>query len=559
MSMVLVNALTLMALLLPRAMMAGAPPSSPLARSLESVHFPDTTRLDPAVQQQLAESQAALRSLLEKPATPERELSEAYGSLGKLYHAYQLMEAAGGCYRNAQMLAPQDFRWIYYLGRLYQSEGRLADSAASFQKALAIRPNDEAAQTGLAEVYMAQDRLDDAEPLYAQVLAEDPTSAAAMAGLGKCESSRHNFRKAVEYFEAALMAQPDAGVHYPLAMAYRGLGDRQRALDHLSKGEGRWPSGPDPLMDELGTMTTGKGYFFLRGDQALRQGDLARAVEEYQKMVAADPSDPAAQAELGGVLARHEDFQAAKEHFYYALRLAPGNATALYNLGILCTQTGSGHEAIRYYEAALRSDPGLKEAHFQLANELMRTERFEEAIPHYQTVVKLGPRNGFARLMLAVVLARLRRYQEAQTILEESHIALPDDRDISAALARLLAASPESTLRNGQRALQLIEPIFKSQQTVDIEQVEVLAMAFAEIGSFEKAIEIQQLMISEADLEGRPELVQSLGETLTLYRQRKACRRPWGDDDPILKPVPGSLGPLNENRNPAGMVQETQR
>jgi tetratricopeptide (TPR) repeat protein len=316
----------------------------------------------------------------------------------------------------------------------------------------------------------------------------------------------------------------------------------------------------DPLLDDLRALATGKQQFFDRGARALREGNLAKAAEEYEKMVAADPNDPLAQMELGAILIKQGNFQAAKKRLTEALRLSPNNSTALYNLGILHTQEGSRQEAIRYYLAALSSDPGLKNAHFQLANELVRAGQFDLAAPHYQTVMKLDPPNGFARLMFAVVLARLRRYGEALAALEESHLTLPEDMDISTALARLLSTSPERKMRNAQRALQLMEQVFKGKrQTVDVEQVEVLAMALAEIGSFDKAISIQQRMISEAERAGRRELAAALGETLAFYRQKKTSSQPWRDDDPIFNPVPDSLGPLTSSRDPAGMRQDSRK
>jgi cytochrome c-type biogenesis protein CcmH/NrfG len=263
--------------------------------------------------------------------------------------------------------------------------------------------------------------------------------------------------------------------------------------------------------------------------------------------------------ELGRVLAILGSSSAAREHFFEALRLAPRNVVALYGLGILSAKAGSSQEAIRYYQAALNSDPELKEAHFQLANELVRTDAFEDAASHFQTVVKLDPRNGFARLMLGIVLSRLQHDGEALKVLEESHRAFPDDKDISAALARLLAASPDNTLRDGPKALELITQVVRNQQNVDIEHVEILAMALAEIGSFDKAIEIQQKMISEAKRAGSVEFVAALEQTLELYREHKACRQPWRDNDPIFRPVPGNFDDLHSNLGPAGMRQGQDR
>jgi len=161
--------------------------------------------------------------------------------------------------------------------------------------------------------------------------------------------------------------------------------------------------------------------------------------------------------------------------------------------------------------------------------------------------------------MLGIVLSRLQRDGESLKVLEDGHRAFPDDKDISAALARLLAASPESSLRDGRRAVELITHVVRHQESVDIEHVEILAMALAEIGSFDKAIEMQQKMISEAKRAGSVEFVAALEQTLLLYREHKACRQPWRDNDPIFRPVPGNLDALDSNFGPAGMRQSQDR
>ena len=55
------------------------------------------------------------------------------------------------------------------------------------------------------------------------------------------------------HLRSALALAPRASrIEYPLAMAYRGQGDRRNAEAHLSRrGDVEIPSG-DPLMDEVG-------------------------------------------------------------------------------------------------------------------------------------------------------------------------------------------------------------------------------------------------------------------------------------------------------------------
>ena len=220
----------------------------------------------------------------------------------------------------------------------------------------------------------------------------------------------------------------------------------------------------------------------------------------------------------------------AIESYTEALELAPTNARGYYNLGVLLTELGSEQQAIGHYRAAVRFDPSLQRGHFHLANLLMRAKRYEEALPHYAAVVKDDPRNAFARLMHSIALISTERYREALDGLEEGHKAMPDNTDFAHTLARLLAASPDSTIRDGSRAVQLTQKLLENQSSVDVDHAATLAMALAEVGEFSKAVQLQRNLLAEVERAGRHDLARSLRENLRLYESRQACRIPWPED-----------------------------
>ncbi len=64
-----------------------------------------------------------------------RKLADAYGSLAKLFHAYEFFDSAEASYLNAERLAPGDATWPHLLGFLYQQTGRLEEAAEKFEQA----------------------------------------------------------------------------------------------------------------------------------------------------------------------------------------------------------------------------------------------------------------------------------------------------------------------------------------------------------------------------------------------------------------------------------------
>ena len=84
---------------------------------------PDLTGFDQAVAAQLAEARRGMESVLAEPDADADRLAAAYGTLGQLYHAYELLDVAGACYVNANQLAPQDFRWLHLMADVSRLAG----------------------------------------------------------------------------------------------------------------------------------------------------------------------------------------------------------------------------------------------------------------------------------------------------------------------------------------------------------------------------------------------------------------------------------------------------
>ncbi len=523
-------------------------------KALTQVSHPDLSGADRLIREQLQAERLRLSAKIEEHGVSDSSRADAFGRIGKLYHAYEFWEAAQACYRNAHILMPQDSGWAYLQGRLYESQGELQKAVEHYQQAARIQPDDLPTILRLAGAQLGLNRLDLAEPLFQEAVSRDPypSSAAALLGLGKISLSRGDLDEAIESFEAAIIMQPDANsIHYPLAMAYRHLGDLEKAREHLQKRGSVQPVFPDPLREEIRKLKTGKQFFWSQGTVALSEGRFGEAAEAFRKMVAADPAEPIAHMDLGTALLQLGDRSGALNEYQEALRLSSGNPRLHYNLGLVYTLQKAHPKALEHYQAAIDLDPSLKRAHFNAANLLMRQQDQRRAERHYARVIELNPSDPFARFMQAMALVRLGRYQEARAALEESRRALPEDIDLTHALARLLAAAPDNAVRNGRLALDLLQEVFKTQEEIAFEHVETLAMALAETQQFESAVEVQQNMIQEVSGAGRKDLAALLEDNLSLYQQGQACRRPWKDDDPVFLPVPGDLAPLRSSSEPS--------
>ena len=97
------------------------------------------------------------------------------------------------------------------------------------------------------------------------------------------------------------------------------------------------------------------------------------------------------------------------------------------------------------------------------------------------------------------------------------------------ALARLLAAAPDDTLRDGPRALALAEALAGRLRTTAV--AETMAMAHAELGQVAGAVEWQRLAMSVAAEAGQSAAVQRMSANLARYLRGEPSRTPWQDDE----------------------------
>ena len=531
-------------LLLLSVLSACGPAADP---ALLPVTLPDLSGMHPAVQAQLRGAEEALA------AGGRTERAAAYGALGMLLMAGDYLEAAEPNLRNARRLAPDEFRWTYYLAQLLWKQGDLPAAARAFEDARRLRADDLPSLIRLASTYLDLGRPEQALPVLAHARSVQPGAAVVRYHEGQAATAVGDHARAVEHFTAALRLEPGAGVvHYPLAMSYRALGNLELAELHLERG------GPgaadaadmaglalaDPLMAELSNVLRSPRVHRELAIAADARGDFAEAARQFRRALDLEPSDPLLHLSLGMALDRAGDPRAALPALDEALRLDPDLGQAHYVRGTLLERAGRDAEAIERFTAAAARNPASPEIQLRLADALRRTGRFEASLePYRRVIVGLG-QAADARFGEAMALVRLGRHREARSRLADGARVHPDQPAFPIALARLLAASPDAGVRDGRRALALIQAVVADHKTTGV--AETMAMALAEVGEFRGAVEWQQVAIDVARDAGRPDLADRMSANLALYRQGRPCRTPWRDDEPEQRPgppvQPGLLG-----------------
>lgn len=395
--------------------------------SLAPVVLPDLSPLAESVQRQLRDRSARLTNQLESMTATPAEKASAYGDLGRLLMAAKLTDEAVICFRHAEALDQREMRWPYYLAHAYLRKGKRAEAIAALTRASALRPDDATVLIWLGETYLDDSQPDAADSFFRKALAVQPQSAPALFGAGRAALARQAYSDAAQLLERALLADSKASaVHYPLAMAYRGLGDRDKAQAQLRQRGSTYPALIDPLMQPDEDLLDSTVAHENNGMQALRSGDLAAAESAFRKGLELDRDDETLRYWLGATLYASGDTAAAEREFQEVIKKSPGFANAHFSLGMIALARGQRSAAIEHLRSAVTSDPKLPEARLRLAETLRASGQLQAALPEYEAAVGLDPAIAEAWTGGAQTLIALGRRKEADEWMAKAQRIHPD-------------------------------------------------------------------------------------------------------------------------------------
>ena len=472
---------------------------------LASIDLPSLDGVEASVARQIESALTSVKAVLAAGDPDDAALASVYGQLARLFHAYELFNAAEAAYGNASVLTPGVFEWIHLKGHSQRQAGRLAASADSFRQAVLLNPRYPAAGIWLADVELQLGRPEEAARILDEVSPLASGSAAVSNLKGRIAMAVDQPRDAVRHFEEALQLAPESTrIHYSVGMAYRELGRIDEARAHLLK-RGKVGVRPrDPVLEELQQLPEGERAHSLQGRLAYQAGSYSEAAKAFLRAVDAAPNSAGAHVNLASALAASGDEEGAIRHFRAALEIEPSQQTAHFNLGALAFGARRYAEAAQHYAAALEADPHDLEARLELARSWRRAKRLDRAIPELERILAESPSDPRAAVELGVTLVDAERFRDALDALEEGRRRFPGHAPTALALARLLAACPERSLRDGPRAVGLAEQAFAASATVA--SAETLALSLAEARRCDEAIDWQRRVIESAVEAGLPNI-----------------------------------------------------
>jgi tetratricopeptide (TPR) repeat protein len=305
-------------------------------------------------------------------------------------------------------------------------------------------------------------------------------------------------------------------------MAYRGLGDMEQMQYHMNLNGPVGVRPVDPVFDSLQSFLVGERVYLLRGRLAFNAGRYQEAIAAFEQAVQANPESVPALVNLGVGLVQIGEIESATEYFQQALTYDPGNITAHFNLGMQWSTEGRHKEAIQAFDSVLEFNPGDVQSLLSKAQSHIYLDQFDEAIATLYRA--LMPSNGRESIVidLSELLIGQERYKDAIDLLNEAHRRFPDRGLTAHTLARLLAVSPDLSVRDGERAAELAELVFRASTTAD--HAETFAAALAEAGRCEEAVVVMTELIQQAEQGSDPDRIAYYSKQMNHYATQRPCR-----------------------------------
>jgi tetratricopeptide (TPR) repeat protein len=249
-----------------------------------------------------------------------------------------------------------------------------------------------------------------------------------------------------------------------------------------------------------------------------QKGKVDEAITQYQAALEINAEDADAHYGLANALRQKGRVDEAIAHFQKALQIRPDYAKAQNNLGNALLKMARVDEAIPHYQDALQIDPGNAEAHNNLGAALRQKGRLDEAITHFQEALKINPGYEKAHDNLGMALLQKGKVDEAISHFQKALQLKPADPGIQDKLAWLLAAGPEASLRDGNKAVELATQANALTGGENPVILHTLAAAFAEAGRFPEALETAQHALRLAGAQSDTRLAGQLQLEIKLYQ-----------------------------------------
>lgn len=159
---------------------------------------------------------------------------------------------------------------------------------------------------------------------------------------------------------------------------------------------------------------------FKQGEVYRNQGELAKALTEYQAAVELEPDNPQAHNDLGAILIDLGQSDDAMAELKKAISLDPEYAAAHSNLCGAHTMQANYNEALAECDKAVKLDPTYANTYNNLGFIYLNQNNVDGAVDAFKKTIQLDPEHFWAHNNLGLIYSNQGNFKEATALLEEA-------------------------------------------------------------------------------------------------------------------------------------------
>jgi Flp pilus assembly protein TadD len=241
----------------------------------------------------------------------------------------------------------------------------------------------------------------------------------------------------------------------------------------------------------------------------------------FRRALAVTKDNDVAHLNLGATLAAQGRYDEALVEFNAARQIRSGWYQVYNNIGLILDADGRPAEAVAEFRQAIQLDARIPYLHNSLGAALAELGQYEEAQREFAEAERLDPQYPWPHVETAKLLLAQGHDMQALVELRMAIQLQPDNDEILAYTAHVLAANKNATLRDGQAALMfaLKANVLNGHKPVVLD---ALGMALADNGDYTNAVLCAQSALELARA-ARMKETNAMQQRLEFYK----LNQPW--------------------------------
>jgi tetratricopeptide (TPR) repeat protein len=430
--------------------------------------FPDCAGHPPPVVEYL---KATYSQAMDQPAS-----DEAVGKLGMAFHAHDFYDAAAACYKRAEELNPNEWRWTYYTSLLNEGLGNTKAVIEALKIVVEKQPACSMAWFRLGNSYMKAQSFQDADHAFRQVLqlpeetspiiagvrvpanGAFPLKAYAILQLARTLFLQKHLADARSLLAEVIGANTRFGpAQRLLGDVYYEMGEEEEAANWRKRADDLDSYVPpaDVLYEALVLCSRNTDFITRQINIAMRWSNYEWTVALLNHILAYDPHNgEALTSKINVLLDTHKIDELGPLVVAYGEQFK-SDEQALLEMAKYLRRWGQYDATVTLLKRILTRNPRNVEAHVEYVRLMKMFWQYDKGIQYCTDFLATDPQNAPIRVELVDLLIQTGELDKAEEELKAEQRLYPDVETASMMLGRMARKKGDAgnAVRHFQRAL----------------------------------------------------------------------------------------------------------